>query len=81
MDCDFRVATVQVGWRMCELLIADYDVQDGIHNKFSDLKPEPVNFYPYMNCPMLAKAEDGFTQQTGIFELLAIMYCSFAPHT
>ena len=37
--------------------------------------------YPYMNCPRLANAEEGFTQQTGIFELLAIISCSLAPMT
>ena len=37
--------------------------------------------YPYMNWPTLANDDLGFTQQTGILELLAIIYCSEAPTT
>ena len=40
----------------------------------------PCQPYPlYMNCPTPAKVERGLTQQTGILELLAIIYCSEAP--
>ena len=35
--------------------------------------------YPYINWATLANCDIGLMQQTGIPELLAIIYCSWAP--
>jgi hypothetical protein len=66
--------------RLAEAFSPEGEITSGILWYFTVKKNSGFSVYhPYINWPTLANDAFGLTQQTGIFELFAIMNCSDAP--